>query len=101
MIFDEDAEEEAFRQEEQVDELLNALYDVLYQACADENGQGDSRAETAYAKGLRLLAEYGLFKIEKEHGRRVIGRFVGEAPTIPPESEEGKILNEMAKEIKR
>lgn len=65
-------------------EALDLLQDVLSQACPD----GDSRALSAYADGLRYLAEHGRFKIEKEYGRRVIGEFVWPLPTAPGASDE-------------
>lgn len=58
-------------------ELVRVLYDVLYETCAEDDGRADSRAISAYADGLRLLARLGLFEIEDEAGRRVIGRFLG------------------------
>jgi hypothetical protein len=57
------------------DELLAVLADVLGQACQDDLGQLDSRALSAYAEGLRLLATHSVVEIEREHGRRVIARF--------------------------
>ncbi len=57
-------------------ELVLTLYWVLHQSTADENNEADSRAISSYARGLRLLAKLGLFKIEHEYGRRVIGKFV-------------------------
>ncbi len=56
-------------------ELLEILYSVVYQACEIGDSEGDSRALSAYADALRLLARLGLFEIESEYGRRVIGRF--------------------------
>ncbi len=57
------------------EELILVLYEVLQQACEYEDGTADSLALSAYASGLRLLARLGLFEIESEYGRRVIGRF--------------------------
>lgn len=61
-------------------ELLSVLYDVLMQDCADWSNQKDpykahSGAISSYAEGLRILAKHGLFEIEWEYGRTVIGRF--------------------------
>ncbi len=60
-----------------VAELLDALEDVIYQSCYDdERGDGhlDSMALSAYAKGMRVLSKHGRFEIEAEGGRRVIGK---------------------------
>jgi hypothetical protein len=60
-------------------ELLDCLYDVIGQACpgiCDSKDDYDSMALSAYAQGLRLLAEYGMVKIVAEAGRRVIAREV-------------------------
>ncbi len=65
-------------EEEKVTYCVEVLHQVLQQACGyEEEGvlKADSMALSAYAKGLRLLAEYGLFEIEKATGRRVIGVF--------------------------
>ena len=56
-------------------ELLNALEDVLAQACLDDEGLFfDSMALSSYADGLHVLAKYGRIEITKEMGRRVIAR---------------------------
>jgi len=50
------------------------LHDVIWQACGDDDGCVDSRAFSAYANAMRLLARLGLLEIESEYGRRVIGK---------------------------
>ena len=57
------------------EELVEVLYCVMYQLCADEDGKGDSGAISDYARALRLLARLGLFEIEREYGRMVVGKF--------------------------
>lgn len=58
-------------------ELLNALEDMVNQACGISHSDAlDSMALTAYANAMRLLAEYGRIKIKREYGRRVIGKWV-------------------------
>ena len=58
------------------EELVETLYWAMYQACYyAEEGYADSLALSAYADALRLLARLGLFEIESEYGRRVIGKF--------------------------
>lgn len=59
----------------QRDELALHSQDAVNQACADKDGLIDSMALSAYADVLRLFAEMGMFTIEREHGRRVIGRW--------------------------
>lgn len=57
-------------------ELLDILEDVLSQACLTDAEDGsrlfDSMAISAYADGLRVLAEHGRVDIVNEYGRRVI-----------------------------
>lgn len=56
-----------------IEELLEALEDVVNQACYIPSGDiYDSMAISAYAFGMRVLAEHGILEIEEEHGRRVI-----------------------------
>ena len=57
-------------------ELLEALENVVDQACLGMGNVLDSMAITAYAGGMRLLADYGRIKITQESGRRVIGEWV-------------------------
>ena len=58
------------------EELVEVLYWAMHQACYyDEEEYADSLALSAYARALRLLARLGLFEIESEYGRRVIGKF--------------------------
>ena len=65
---------------EREQELLEALEDVVHQACWFEPPQGggylDSSALSSYACAMRLLAEYGRIKIDRESGRRVIGNWI-------------------------
>jgi hypothetical protein len=64
-----------------VEELLDALEDVVNQACwSNDDGLLDSMALSAYAHGLRTLAEYGRVTIEHSVGRRVIAHWVPEHP---------------------
>lgn len=56
-------------------ELLDALEDVVNQACLFDDIL-DSGALTANANAMRLLADYGRIKIKRECGRRVIGKWV-------------------------
>lgn len=59
----------------QVDELLETLQDALNQACSGDDGLVDSSGLSAFADSLRLLTQHGLFDIDKEYGRRVVGRW--------------------------
>ena len=54
-------------------EILDALQEVIEQACTDSDGKLDSMALTSYAYGMRVLEKHGRIKIESEFGRRVIG----------------------------
>lgn len=58
--------------------LLDALEDVVNQACSNphdpKDPELDSMALSAYAHGMRTLAKYGWLEINSEHGRRVIGQ---------------------------
>jgi len=56
------------------EELVLVLHDVIWQACGEDDGAVDSRALSAYAGAMRLLARLGLLEIESEYGRRVIGK---------------------------
>ena len=66
---------------ETCNKLLETLADVLNQACTvsmsnvKHDNEADSRALSTYANGLRLLAHHGLFVIDSEYGRRVIGHW--------------------------
>jgi hypothetical protein len=62
---------------EQRIELLDALDDVLAQACLMPDGTLDSMALSAYADGLELLAEHGRVVIIQQNGRRVIAKRPG------------------------
>lgn len=52
--------------------LQSALFDVVFQACAQPDGVLDSYALTAYAQALRLLGELGVVRIQSDVGRRVL-----------------------------
>jgi hypothetical protein len=60
----------------QLNEALDALEDVISQACygSGADDEFDSMALSAYADGLRLLAEHGRVVIVREYGRRVIAK---------------------------
>ena len=57
--------------------LLDVLSDVINQACFTKDKKIDSMATTAYAEGIRMLAEHGKVRILKEHGRRIIAEWKG------------------------
>ena len=59
---------------DEISEEMEVLRWVLAQACRRDDGLYDSMALSAYAEGLRLLAEHGLVEITSEYGRRVIAR---------------------------
>lgn len=59
-----------------LDRALDALEDMVRQHCETRDGDFDSWALSANAHAMYLLAEAGRFVVEKEAGRRVIGRFV-------------------------
>lgn len=60
-------------------ELLDALEDVLWQACSHD-GELDSCALSSYADGLRLLARHGRVEIVSDVGKRVRAKLVVKAP---------------------
>lgn len=64
----------------QRDELVAVLDDVINQACQDGDAL-DSMALSAYAAGLRALAEHGKVAITHEYGRRVIAQPITQSPT--------------------
>lgn len=63
--------------DEEIARLKETLEDVLNQATQTREGwpHCDSMALSAYASGLRLMAELGMFVIESEYNRRVIGHW--------------------------
>jgi hypothetical protein len=67
-------------------DLLDALEDVLNQACGEDGPDGkrymDSMALSAYAIGLRTLEKSGRIRITKSYGRRVIAEWVPGADRI-------------------
>jgi len=67
-----------------LEEALDVLSDVLFQACRLPDGTVDSSALGAYADGLRLLAKHERFSITHEAGRRVIGFFLTTGPFSTP-----------------
>lgn len=72
----EELEESVADLTRRLDEALDALVQVVWQACGDDTDELDSRALSCYAQGMRTLADAGLIKIESEYGRRVIGKFL-------------------------
>ncbi len=61
-------------------ELLDALIDAISQGCCDFGDcKFDTMALSAYTHGARTLAEYGVVKIHRQHGRQVIFSFKTEA----------------------
>ena len=66
-----------------IDELVDALADVIAQACGQPDSRVDSLGLTAYANAIRLLEHYGRVEIESIQGRRVIAQFVNGIPTRP------------------
>ena len=58
-----------------ISELLETLAEVIDQACGEPDGILDSQALSAYADGLRVLAQHGRVRITEEHGRRVIAEW--------------------------
>lgn len=68
---------------EQFDEVLEALFDVIWQDCQREEtitlkggkkleSYFDSIAISSYAEAMRILAKHGKLKIISEYARRVI-----------------------------
>jgi hypothetical protein len=66
-----------------IEELLETLADVINQACSGPDGELDSMALSAYADGLRVLAEHGRVRITHEAGRRVIAEWSTNHGTTP------------------
>jgi hypothetical protein len=63
--------------DEESGRLLDALVGMIEQHVYENNdGNLDSMAVSANAAALRLLAQFGKVKIESEHGRRVIARWL-------------------------
>lgn len=60
------------------DEATEYLEEVLNQSCRLYDGTLDSGAIRTYADAMRYLAKRGRFTIEREAGRRVIGRWTDE-----------------------
>jgi hypothetical protein len=71
--------EEIAAKDAEIGEWAEELRDAIHQACADNDGNVDSMALSSYASALHLLAKRGLFVIEKEIGRRVIGHWAAPA----------------------
>lgn len=57
------------------EETIQVLGEVVNQACSTSDGQVDSCALSAYADGIRHLADLGLIEIEVDVLRRVVGRW--------------------------
>lgn len=74
-------------------ELIDVLEDVINQACRNgEKNELDSLALSAYASGMRKLAELGRLTITHQYGRRVIGYWNNEEPP-------NEIIHNIVKEI--
>lgn len=58
------------------EELLDALSDVINQACGEMNNDLNSGAMSAYARGIRTLARFGRVRIQREVGRVVIAEWI-------------------------
>jgi len=58
-----------------MEELIEELVETVNQATRMPDGTLDSMATTAYAESMRLLARLGRLDIDREYGRRVIGRW--------------------------
>lgn len=58
-------------------EAVTNLYYILVRACVIDYKtlKADSMAISDYRDGLKLLEKLGLFEVESEDGRRIIGRF--------------------------
>jgi len=65
--------DETEKLKEQLDLANSLLLDVIIQATTYD-GELDSMALTSYADAMRYLGKIGLIKIDREFGRRVIGR---------------------------
>ena len=66
-------------QTKQEKELLEVLEDVITQACYVQEANCvifESMAISSYAWGMQTLAEYGIFEIVSESGRRIIAKAV-------------------------
>ena len=64
------------------EELLEALMDVVNQACGQSDYAGeepdywlDSGCLSSYADAIRLLEKHGKVTIEKQYGRAVVARW--------------------------
>jgi hypothetical protein len=58
-------------------EALSMIASLVQQHCErDAAGQYDSMAISANAEAMEFLAEHGLFEIDVNCGRRVLGRFL-------------------------
>lgn len=66
---------------EMLDELLDALGDMVHQHCTVQNNKGsvlDSMALSANADAMRLLAKYNRIAIDSQCGRRIIAHWIKE-----------------------
>jgi len=75
---DSGARQDRERMQARIDAALDAVEDCIGQACDDGGPNLDSMALSAYARGMRLLAQHGRLVIDSEYGRRVIGHW----PTV-------------------
>jgi hypothetical protein len=71
----------------ELDEVIDILDDVIDQACYGKDNELDSCALSAFARGMRKLAEYNKIKIKHEVGRRIIASRV--EPELAKENKEG------------
>jgi len=62
------------------EEIIELNKEIVSQNCAMQDGSLDSMAITTNALAMRFLAEKGIIIIEKEYGRRVIGRWAEQSP---------------------
>jgi len=61
---------------EKINEVLDVLEGMARQHCyMDKDGVTDSGGISANAEALELLESFGRFKIEKDVGRMVLGRW--------------------------
>lgn len=59
---------------DEIERLRELVLDLTAQAC-ERDGELDSMAISTYADAMRYLADLGWVTIDKQAGRRVIGRW--------------------------
>ncbi len=57
-------------------DIVELNQEIVSQNCTCQDGTLDSMAISTNAQAMRFLAEKGLLVIEKEFGRRVIGKWI-------------------------